>query len=233
MGAPLREREPVKSSVLIAVAASCAVLAAAGAGLASWAVVSAGQAAGSDAQPAGDDGIFVADELTSLLLSDDQVLTLGIPGSVSAVSAEYQIVDFESVPDCSYLLGETPYPPAGARGIEISDGATQSFRQQVVQFSDQDAAAATFAVVAESADQCTSFTDDSGQAWTWTTVSSSLASGLVAGYSGPPEAPDRVIVVGLLSNAMSFIYADPRTSSLSLDALASATLAAARTQLAG
>ncbi len=232
MRAPLREREPVKSSALIAVAASCAVLAAAGAGLASWAVVSAGQAgAAAAAQLAGDDGIFVGDELSHLLLTDAQLATLGIPGSVAGVSAEYSAAPIEASPECAYVLGQTPMEPAGARSIEIADGGTTRFRQQIIQFADADAASATFALVSTGATQCTSFIDDLGTAWSWTTVTSTEAPAVIAGYSGLTDAPDRVIVVALASNAMSFIFADTTASSLTPDELATAAGAAVSARL--
>jgi len=214
----------VKSSALIAVAASCGVLAAAGAGVASWAVVTVGQAAAISAagQIAGEDGIFVGDELSTLLLTDAQISTVGIAGTVDGVSAEYGSAPIEASPECAYMLGQTPLEPAGARSFEISDGTTRTFRQQIVQFPDTEAAATEFAVALAGADQCASFVDDLGTAWSWTTVTSTDTPAVIAGYAGAPGTPDRVVVIGLTSNVISFSYAATSASTLTPEQLSSA-----------
>jgi hypothetical protein len=206
------------------------VVAAVGAGFASWTIASSNASQGAVAL-GGDDGIFVADELNALLLSDEELEGLRIPGTVSDASSEYGNAPYEASLECAYVIGQTPFDPAGARSIEISDDSIPSFWQRVVQFPDADAAAATFALVASGAAHCTSFTDDLGTPWEWVTVTSRESPGLIAGYAGAPGEPDRVIVVALISNAMSFIYADTNASSLSPAELARVTGEAIRARL--
>lgn len=215
----------MKPSALVAVAVSCAVLAAVGAGVTSWLIVSNGTR-GTSAL-GGDDGIFVADELNSLLLTDTQVATLGIVGSVDGVSARYVSENIEGA-ECTYILGQTPLEPAGVRGIEIVDDSGPRFWQRVVQFPSADDAATAFALVTHDAAECATFVDELGglgKAWTWTTVASNASPSVIAGYSGPAEVPDRVIAVGQVANAVSYAYVETASSSLPPSDLA-ATLAA-------
>lgn len=222
MGAPSGS-EPVKTSALIAVAASCGVLAAVGAGVTSWAVISAGQNAATSAasQASGDDGVFVGDELNALLFTDEQLATFGMGGTVVGPSADYGTAAYEVAPPCSILMGQRPMSPAGARTLEMGvQGVT--LRQSAVQFPTAEDAQAEFASVLQGAADCGTFSDDFGSTLTWTTISVTQQPAIVAGVYGRDGATEGVVVIGQIANAISYTLADTTATSLSADSLASA-----------
>lgn len=225
----------MKTSALISVAASCGVLAAAGAGVTSWAVLTAGQNAAISAasQVAGDDDVFVGDELNALLFTDAQVAAFGITSTIDSVSADYGTAPFEAPLPCSILMGQTPMSPAGVRSIEIGAQGGLLFRQAVVQFPTVEDAEAEFASVLEGSSQCATFTDDFGATNTWTSAVVSERPDVIGGFAGWEDGINAVVVIGHTSNAVSYVYAYPPASSLSVEDLASAISGATAEQLGG